>query len=256
MFKIIDLSVCHENDSTEPYPPRIEFSNHYEGAERLAKLAGIKASDFPDGMALATDRISGSSHSGTHIDAPLHYGPLCEGKKAKSVDEVPLEWCIGNGVVLDMRHKQPGSEITKSDLEEALLRIRYELKPMDIVLLHTGCDKYWGTTTEEYLKMQSGLGTEGLEWLLEKGIKCIGIDAWTLDRPIFSMVQSFTQTGDSKELWSSHIYGRDREYLQIEKLINLDCIPKPTGFLVSALPIKFKGATGGWCRAVALITEE
>ena len=48
--------------------------------------------------------------------------------------------------------------------------------------LHTGCDRYWGTDTKTYLSMQSGLGISGLDWLLDQGIKCIGIDAWTLDR--------------------------------------------------------------------------
>ena len=107
-MKIIDLSIPHENGATEPYPPSIEFSSHEAGAARLAKLAGVTAEDFPNGMALATDRISGSSHSGTHIDAPRHYAPECEGKPSKSVDEIPLEWCVGPAVVLDMSPQAAG----------------------------------------------------------------------------------------------------------------------------------------------------
>ncbi len=256
MFKIIDISLPHENGATEPFPPKLEFSDHKTGAHRLAKLAGIQAEDFPDAMALATDIISGSGHSGTHIDAPLHYGPGSEENPAKSVDQVPLDWCFGPGVVLDMRHKEPGSEITIKDMKEALDKIDYVLNPKDIVLIHTGCDKYWGTTTEKYLEMQSGLGIEGLDWLLDQGIRCIGIDAWTLDRPVKAMVEAYRKTGDKNELWGSHMHGRKREYLQIEKLGYLETIPKPHGFLVSALPMKFKGATAGWCRAVALVPEE
>jgi len=255
MFKIIDLSLPHENNATEPFPPKIEFSDHKTGAHRLAKLAGINAEDFPNSMALATDIISGSGHSGTHIDAPLHYGPECDGQPAKSVDQVPLEWCFGSGVILDMRHKLPGTEIGIEDMEESLEKINYKLKAGDIVLLHTGCDKYWGTTTEEYLKMQSGLGIAGLDWLLDQGIKCIGIDAWTLDRPVSAMVEAYKRSGDKSELWGSHIHGRQREYIQIEKLANIENVPMKTGFIISALPIKVKGATAGWCRAVALIPE-
>ncbi|MCF0237722.1 MAG: cyclase family protein [Sphaerochaetaceae bacterium] len=173
--KIIDISLPHENGGTEPYPPTFEFSPHEAGAARLGKLAGVEPEAFPHGMALATDKVSGSSHSGTHIDAPWHYSPVCEGKKSKSVDEVPLEWCFGDGVLLDMRHKNPGDEITIEDLKEALSKINYTLKPMDIVILWTGCDKYWGTDTKTYLAMQSGLGISGLDWLLDQGIKCIGI---------------------------------------------------------------------------------
>ena len=100
MFKIIDLSVSHQNGATEPHPPTIEHSDHAAGAIRLAGLAGLEASDFPDSLALATDTVCGSAHSGTHVDAPLHYGPLSEGRPAKSIDQVPLEWCFGSSVFM------------------------------------------------------------------------------------------------------------------------------------------------------------
>ena len=253
-MKIIDLSIPHENGATEPYPPSIEFSSHEAGAARLARLAGVTAEDFPHGMALATDRISGSSHSGTHIDAPRHYAPECEGKPSKSVDEVPLEWCVGPAVVLDMRHKQPGDEITVEDLQQALERLSYALKPGDIVLLLTGCDRYWGTDTKTYLAMQSGLGVDGLDWLLNQGVRCIGIDAWTLDRPVPAMAEAYRRTGDKRVLWATHLHGREREYLQIEKLCKLETIP-PLGAYICALPVKFKGATAAWCRAVAFVED-
>jgi kynurenine formamidase len=255
MYKIIDLSVCHENNATEPFPPTIEQSPHEKGVERLAKVAGIKPTDFPESTALATDFVNSSTHSGTHVDAPFHYGPLCEGNPSKTVDQVPLEWCIGPGVVLDMTHKAPGDEIMPNDLEEALDKINYTLKPGDIVLLYTGCDKYWGTDTATYLAMQSGLGIEGLDWLLDRGIRTIGIDAWTLDRPVQAMVESFRKTGNKQHLWASHYHGRKREYLQIEKLANLGSLPTSYGFTVSALPVKIKGGTAGWCRAVAIYND-
>ena len=255
MYRIIDISLPHENGATEPYPPVLEFSDHQAGAARLAKLAGVQAQDFPHGMALATDRISGSSHSGTHIDAPLHYAPVSEGKPSKSVDQVPLEWCFGPGVILDMRHKAPGEEITPQDLQQALDQMGYTLQPLDIVLLQTGCDRYWGTDTKTYLAMQSGLGIDGLDWLLGRGVRTIGIDAWTLDRPVGAMAQTYRETGDNRVLWATHLHGRQREYIQIEKLCNLDAIPQKHGFWVSALPVKFKGATAAWCRAVAILQE-
>lgn len=255
MAKLIDLSVLHQNNATEPFGPKIEHSDHSAGAFRLAKMAGIEPTDFPDTMALATDFISGSAHAGTHVDAPFHYGPNCDGRPAKTVDQVPLEWCYGPGVVLDMRHKNAGEEITVADLQQALAKISYKISAGDIVLLHTGCDKYWGTDTQTYLAMQSGLGITGLDWLLDQGVRCIGIDAWTLDRPVNAMVESFKDTGKKTELWPTHMHGRNREYLQIEKLANLSSLPKPFGFIVSTLPVKFEGCTAGWCRAVAIFAD-
>ncbi len=61
MVKLIDLSVLHQNAATEPFGPKIEHSDHLAGASRLAKMAGIEATDFPDTMAWATDFISARS---------------------------------------------------------------------------------------------------------------------------------------------------------------------------------------------------
>ncbi|MGB9867659.1 MAG: cyclase family protein [Bacillota bacterium] len=251
-MKIIDLSLPHENFASEPYPPEIVYFDHAAGARRIAKLAKVEPADFPDSLGLASERVTSSTHSGTHVDAPWHYGPMCEGKPSRTIDKIPLEWCYGPGVILDMRHKEPGSEITVQDLRQALEKIGYTLKPGDIVLLQTGADKYWGTS--KYVDMQSGLGVEGTAWLLDQGIRCIGIDAWGLDRPVSKMGESY-RSGDKYALWPSHMYGRKREYLQIEKLANLDQVPRPFGFIVSAFPIKIANGSAGWCRAVAIVPD-
>ena len=54
-------------------------------------------------------------------------------------------------------------------------------------------------------------------------------------------------------LWPAHFYGRRREYAQIEKLAGLDRLPAPTGFTFAAFPVKISRASGGWCRAVAIV---
>ena len=248
MYKIYDLSLPIKDGATEPNPPKITRSPHESGPARLGKIAGIQPEDFPYDTALATDVITAGAHNGTHVDAPYHYGAVSEGKPALTIDEIPLEWCVGDGVVLDMRHKKPGDEITAEDLEKECGRIGYRLKAGDIPLIQTGCD----TDTKTYLAMQSGLGVQGLKWLLEKGIRCIGIDAWTLDRPVPAMVKTYRETGDKLALWPTHFYGRTKSYLQIEKLCGLDRLPKPYGFTVLALPIKIDRGTAGWCRAVAV----
>lgn len=255
-MRLYDLSLPLMEGATEPNPPTIARSSHEAGIVRLGKIAGIAPEDFPGGIALATDVVTAGEHNGTHVDAPFHYGPMSEGKPAMTVDNVPLEWCVGNGVVLDMRHKKPGEEITIEDMEKELSRIGYELQEGDIPIIWTGCDKYWGTDTATYMKMQSGLGLSGLKWLLEdKKIRTIGIDAWTLDRPVYAMVESFKATGDKTYLWPVHFYGREHSYLQIEKLAHLDKLPKPYGFTLMALPIKIQGGTAGWCRAVAVFND-
>lgn len=253
MTRIVDLSLPHQNFASEPYPPSITHTTHEEGARRLATLAKIDPTDFEGGMALASDQVTASTHSGTHVDAPWHYGPTCEGQPSKTIDQVPLEWCYGNGVLIDVRHLEQGAEITVDDVQQALAKINYTIQPGDIVLIWTGADKFWGTT--KYLPAQSGLGMEATEWILNQGVKVIGIDGWGVDRPVAKMTEAYHQTGDKKELWPSHFYGRRREYLQIEKMANFDALPAATGFKVCCFPIKIERGSAGWTRAVAIIED-
>jgi len=253
MTVIIDLSVALENHATEPYPPTITAYDHASGARRLATLAGVDSGDFPGGIALATESITASSHSGTHVDAPWHYGPTSEGRPARRIDEVPLEWLHGAGVVLDVRHRAAGEEITVEDVERALDVLGHELGPGDIALVHTGTDRYWGS--HRYTAMQPGLGRAATEYILDHGVRTIGIDAWGLDRPASAMAESH-RAGRPGALWPAHFLGREREYLQVEKLANLGRLPRPTGFTFAAFPVKVSGASGAWCRAVGIVEDE
>jgi kynurenine formamidase len=256
-FRMIDLSVPLEHAAiSEPMPAHIHYVRHEgEGLEQMQRFFGVRPEDltWSGGKGWAVEEVRAITHTGTHVDAPYHYGPVSEGKPARTIDEVPLEWCFAPGVVLDVRHKGAGEEITVADLEAALERIDYRLEPRDIVLLETGADKR--LDSRDYFA-QPGLGREGVLWLVEAGVKVIGIDAYTLDRPFASMVADYQRTGDGRHIWPAHFAGITREYCQIEKLANLDQLPRPHGFYLSCLPIRIAAASAAWCRAVALVPEE
>lgn len=251
--RIIDLSVAIEHNAPgELSPPKIDYVRPEDSGPAVAAAFGAGVGDLvvSHGHGWAVETLTTSSHTGTHIDAPYHYGATSGGQPAKRIDEVPLEWFFAPGVVLDMRHKKDGELISPADLAAALKKIRYAIQPGDIALIHTGAAKRWGT--REYL-LQPGLGRESTLWLVERGVRVIGIDAWTLDRSFTSTAAEFKRTGDGRILWEAHFAGLTREYCQIEKLNNLDLIPTPHGFWVSCLPVKIKAASAGWCRAVALV---
>jgi kynurenine formamidase len=256
-LRLIDLSVPLEHlAASEPMPAQIHYVRHEEeGLEQMRRFFGITPEDlvYSDGKGWAIEEIHAITHTGTHVDAPYHYGPVSEGRPARTIDQVPLEWCFAPGVVLDFRKKPAGTTITVEDLEAALAQIEYQLQPLDIVLLHTGADKRLGSP--DYFG-QPGLGRDGVLWLTEQGVRVIGIDAYTLDRPFTNMVEDYRRTGDGRHIWPDHFAGITREYCQIEKLANLDQIPRPHGFYVSCLPVKIAGASAGWCRAVALVPDE
>jgi kynurenine formamidase len=252
-MKFIDLSLPVSKNVSDLPEVKIVHGKHEEGAEFQSKMFECSKDNFPGGLGAAIDMVTLSSHAGSHIDAPWHYAPISEGKKAKKVDVLPLKWFFNDGVVLDMRHKPNGSEITVKDLKEALKTIKYKIKPFDIVLIHTGMDKYWGK--KNYFDMGSGLVRESTLWLLEQGVKVIGIDAYSLDRPIWAQKADFERTKRKEYIWEAHYAGIEKEYCQIEKICNLDKLPAPYGFKVSCFPIKLTGASGAWCRTVAIIDD-
>lgn len=252
--KMIDLSVPLEhNASSEPLPAQIHYVDHAgEGLAQMQQFFGIQPEDlvYSEGQGWAVEQVQAITHTGTHVDAPYHYGAKSAGQPSRTIDDVPLEWCFAPGVVLDVRNVPAGEEITVAHLQAELERIDYTLQPLNIVMLRTDADKRIDSTA--YFQ-QPGLGREGVLWLVEQGVRVIGIDAYTLDRPFADMVADYKKTGDGRHIWPAHFAGITAEYCQIEKLANLDQLPQPHGFYVSCLPIKIKAASAGWCRAVALV---
>jgi kynurenine formamidase len=218
----------------------------------LGARIGVNPDDFPEGLGLAIEEVTAITHAGTHLDAPWHFGPQSEGKPARTIDQIPLEWCYGDGVVLDFRYKKPNGLITRKDIKEALARIDYRIKPKDIVLLQTGADRCYGTV--DYSESHPGMSREATILLLDQGVKVIGTDGYGFDSP-FSKMADDHKAGKKGALWPAHFLGREREYCHIEKLTNLDKIPRPYGFKVVFFPIKIAGASAGWCRAVAIVEE-
>src|SRR5262245_33084738 len=161
-FRIIDLSVPLEHNAvSEPTPAHIHYVRHADERQRqMQQFFGVRPEDlvWSNGLGWAVKEVRAITHTGTHVDAPYHYGPISEGRAARTIDEVPLEWCFAPGVVLDMRHKAAGEVIAVADLEAAIASIDYRLRPLDIVLLHTGADERLGSA--DYFA-QPSLGREG-----------------------------------------------------------------------------------------------
>lgn len=251
MFKIYDLSVPVEDCASEGVPPKIDYKTHDMTLPLLDWTMGATKEDMPDGTAWADETVTmGTSHTGTHVDAPWHYGPMCEGKKARTIDEMPMEWFFHDGVVLDVRHVPAGNGVSVDDLKAALKKINYKIKPWDIALIQTGADKNWGKDIEYWLS--SGMTAESTLWLIEQGCRVMGTDAYGWDRPFGVIKEEFQRTHDKSIIWGAHKVGIKKEYCHIEKLANLDKLPKPFGFKVACFPIRMKGASAGMVRVAAI----
>ena len=163
---------------------------------------------------------------------------------------MPLEWFYNNGVVLNFTDKPDGYCFTVADVQEKLAAINYTLKPFDIVLIRCDADKR--LHDDDFVKIHVGASAEATHWLIDQGIKVMGTDGWGWDIPLHIQTEDYFSNSRPGVIWAAHYVGREKEYYQIEKLANLDQLP-PHGFKVSCFPVKIKGGSAGWCRAVAFV---
>lgn len=237
--QIIDLSMdVHNNMVVFPRVIRPTLLM-YENWEQFA--SGIGATVHGVTSLTASYLIILGDHVGTHIDALKHLRPDGPGPEG-----IPLDYCYGDGVLLDFRHKENGAGITVADLKKALRQIDYTIKPLDIVLIWTGAGSY--NHEERYLREHSGMTREATLWLIDQGVKVMGIDAVTFDPPVWAMFER-------KQFWEAHRVMCEYEYYHVENLCNLEQIPRAHSFQVAMLPVKWVGTTGAPVRAVAIVDE-
>lgn len=253
---LIDLSSPVDASFWEPDPVIHEVLTPAEGARHMCaemrEHMGLELDPavLPGGEFLNNDTFTLTVHTGTHVDAPAHYGSTAAYGRPRTIDQLPLDWFHRPGVLLDLRDAGSRS-VDAGYLGRELDRIGYEIQPLDIVLLHTGADAKLGTPA--YFSDFTGLDASAVHLLLDAGVRVIGTDAFSLDAPFPYLIDRYHRTGDPSVLWPAHMVGRDREYCQIERLGNLDALPTSFGFSVTCFPIKLTGAGAGWTRAVATV---
>lgn len=261
MPRFVDLSIYLENDVLSDPPalaPKIEYQKHRDTLPVfMAMLPGTRADDYPDQEAAAAEWVSLTTHSGTHLDAPWHFHSTMDAKLGDkrpsiTIDQVPLDWCFRPGVKLDFRRFPDGYVCTAADVEAELARIGHDLQPLDIVIVNTRAGSRYGN--DDYVNAGCGMGYAATMYLLERGVRLTGTDAWSWDAPFSYTARKFAETGDPALLWEGHKAGRDIGYCHLEKLHNLESLPGD-GFTVCCFPHKIRGASAGWTRAVAIFQD-
>ena len=255
--RFIDLSVALEAGIVSDPAimlPEIEYMTHAQTAEQvMAFFPDLKREDLPGGEGWAVERLQIATHNGTHLDAPYHHhSTMNNGERAITIDEVPLDWCFNPGVKLDFRHFDDGYIVQPSDVEAELTRIGHDLQPLDIVVVNTSAGDHYGQP--DYLMKGCGMGRDATLYLLEKGVRVTGTDAWSWDAPFALTAQEYAKSHDAGIIWEGHRASMDIGYCHMEKLSALDTLPG-NGFLISCFPYKIKGASAGFTRAVAIFEE-
>ena len=172
-------------------------------------------------------KMSMSTHTGTHIDAPCHLL-----LNSKSLDQFPINKFIGKAIVIPCQDKK---EISL----EYLLTFKDVISQVDFVLFFTGWHEKWNST--DYFINFPTLTKEAVEWLTKFKLNGLGFDTISVDKVA------------SKDLPNHHII-LGKEIIIIENLTNLDKLPKSI-FSFHCLPLKIENADGSPVRAIAIIEE-
>lgn len=255
--RLIDISVALEAGIPSDPPmmlPGMRYENHAQTAGQIASFfPGLTVEDLPGGEGWAVEWLTVSTHNGTHLDAPYHHHSTMDGgKRAARIDEIPLEWCLAPACKLDFRHLPDGHVVSAAEVEAELGRIGHDLRPLDIVLVNTAAGARYGK--DGYIDAGCGMGREATLFLLERGVRLTGTDAWSWDAPFSHTARRWAKDRDPSVIWEGHRASMVHGYCHIEKLANLEALPA-TGFEVSCFPVKIKGASAGFTRAVAIIEE-
>ena len=253
-MRIIDLSAPIAPSPSDAAPferVEIRYTSHAEGAAQVQAMLHVPPHLLRDGEGWAVEEFTKlGTHSVTHVDAPWHYNSTIQGQRAAAIDELPLEWFFSDGVVLAMTHKADGERVKVGDVEAALAVIGYALKPLDIVLVRTGRDAFYGQP--DYVLRGCAVTPEATRWLYERGVRVMGIDAWGWDGPLDRQAREALARQQPGVFWAAHQC--DLPYSQIERLVNLGALP-PFGFKVACFPLKVRGGSAGPTRAVAILPD-
>lgn len=169
-----------------------------------------------------------ATHTGSHLDAPLH--KIAGGK---SISDLPLETFVGPARMADLRTLTADAKITA----ETLSRSFPTLRSGEIALLATG----WGdrrAKTEEWLRHSPFVDPSGARWLVERGVRGVGIDHYSIGGA--GPLNDETHT----ILLGAGLWVVEELKFSAEVL----ALPQPVKFW--ALPLNWPGCSGAFCRPV------
>lgn len=168
------------------------------------------------------------SHSGTHMDAPLHFGV-----SDQTIDQYPLSKLMGKAWVARIEGDCTSRWIGIDDLGA----IAEKLEPGDSLLVQTG----WSQKVSEdmYRDALPRISDALANWCVERGVKILGVEP-----------PSVANVNDLEELTRIHRILLGGDIVIVEGLCNLEQIQGESVFFM-ALPLKIKGGDGAPVRAIA-----
>lgn len=192
----------------------------------------------PDGYHLF--KLTIFEHTGTHIDAPLHFS-----KGGTSVDALPVESLVAPLCIIDIAGKaaeDPNAMVERADIE-AWISAHGAIPAGACVAMNSGWtakigDPSWRNLPDGTMAFP-GFSKAATDLLAEAGAASIGVDTMSLD------------PGNSAD-FAVHYSWLPSGRFGIEGLANLEQLP-PTGATIFIGAPKHRGGTGGPARVLAMV---
>ena len=216
--RVIDLSFSiHEGMTTFPshWHPRVEITQMgRHGTENRE-----------------TRKLVLGTHTGTHIDAPLHFIP-----QGQSIDKIPPERFVGKAAVINLTPLPLSHELSLSELKRKVGKAKN-----NILLLRTDWSLKW--EDKSYYTNYPYLSLEAVRWLVERQTKLLGLDTPSPDNPNHNR-HTELDSPNHKLLLS-------KDVILVEYLCNLAAIRSSEVDFI-AMPLKIFGGDGSPARCVAI----
>lgn len=175
------------------------------------------------------------SHTGTHIDAPLHFQP-----SGCSIDAVPLDTLVGPVTILDFSHLSPRAVVEASDLPEVI--------PARVVF-RFGWGVHWNTP--QFYEDYPSISGDAADALVAAGVKLVGMDTPSPDAS--GLTAGLLGTPSDSPIHKSFLR---RGVILAEYLANLEHLETLEGWSIIALPLRLKGGDGAPARICLARFEE
>jgi kynurenine formamidase len=193
---------------------------------------------FESDFSYASKGLILSDHGPTHVDSISHFDSSDD---AATIDEMPLDTFWGEGTCIDISSTPAREYCSAEGLDASLEASGAELRPGDVLLLHTGTYERHGGT-DEYTSQYPGLDESGAEWLVERKVKVFGVDCPSPDNP-------------ASPTYPVHLMCRREGITHYENLAGLrELIGRR--FVFVGLPLKVVRGHGSPVRAAALLLDE
>ena len=234
--ELVDLSHAYD-DTTIFWPTAAEGFRLTKDAEGVT----------PAGYYYAANSFSTAEHGGTHLDSPVHFA-----KGKQTVDQIPLPRFFGPVAIVDVTRQSEADadyQVSVEDLERTEAETG-EFYGETMILIRTGFSRRWpdaarylGTAERGAAAVPKlhfpGLHPDAAKWLVEKGIRAVGIDTASIDYGQSAGFESH------RTLFAANVPA-------FENLTALERLPLRGAYLV-ALPMKIGHGTGAPLRAVAIL---